>query len=281
VVSLALLLADHRYQHLEAVRSVLSYATYPLQIIADFPVSAGPWLTEVFASRKNLRDDNRKLRRENLLLLANQQRLEALESENMRLRNLLESSFKIGERVLIAELIAADLDPFRHQVLINKGEISGVFDGQPVLDAKAVLGQIIHVNRLTSTVLMITDASHALPVQVNRNGLRTVAMGTGKINDLDLPNLPNNADIRQGDLLVTSGLGGRFPPGYPVAVVTTVERVPGQPFAKVQAAPSAHLDRSREVLLVWPLTPPEEFELDTETPDPVSPEQPAGGAPSP
>jgi rod shape-determining protein MreC len=118
------------------------------------------------------------------------------------------------------------------------------------------MGQVVHVNRFTSSVLMITDASHALPIQVNRNGLRTVAIGTGRINELELPNLPNNADIEVGDLLVTSGLGGRFPSGYPVATVTAISREPGEPFARIRAQPSAHLERAREVLLVWTLTPP-------------------------
>jgi len=179
--------------------------------------------------------------------------MDALEAENMRMRNLLDSSFKIGDRVLIAELVAVDLDPYRQQVLINKGTSSGVYEGQPVLDANAVMGQVTHVNPLTATVLLITDARHALPVQVNRNGLRTVALGTGRINVLELPHLPNNADISVGDLLITSGLGGHFPPGYPVAEVTSVVREPGQPFAVVEARPMAHLDRTREALLVWTL----------------------------
>ena len=134
-----------------------------------------------------------------------------------------------------------------------KGSLSGIFPGQPVLDAHAVMGQVTHVTPMTSTVLLITDASHALPVQVDRNGLRTIAFGTGRIHELELPHLPNNADIREGDQLVTSGLGGRFPPGYPVARVSRIEHRPGEPFASIVATPSAHLERSREVLLVWTL----------------------------
>ena len=182
------------------------------------------------------------------------QQFEALEAENMRLRDLVGSSFKIGDRVLIAELLAVDLDPYKQQVVINQGSLAGVFVGQPVLDANAVMGQVIQVTPMTSTVLLITDASHALPVQVNRNGLRTIAFGTGRIHELELPHLPHNADIREDDLLVTSGLAGHFPPGYPVARVTQVNREPGEPFATVIATPSAHLERTREVLLVWTLT---------------------------
>jgi rod shape-determining protein MreC len=253
--SAVLIMADHRYQHLESIRSALSVAVYPLQYLAHLPVASFHGMREGLAGNGELHTQNEALKRENLFLKARLQKLEALEAENMRLRDLLGSSFKIGDRVLIAELLAVDLDPYRQQVLINKGESSGVFEGQPVLDANAVMGQVVRVNPLSATVLLITDANHALPVQVNRNGLRTVAEGTGFVNRLQLPHLPNNADVRVGDLLVTSGLGGHFPPGYPVAMVTEVRREPGKPFATVVAEPTARLDRSREVLLVWTLPP--------------------------
>ena len=267
LVSLALMVIDHRQHHLETVRSLLSFIVSPLHYMAELPVSTTMWLSETFSTRHNLQQENRRLQKENILLQAQQQKLAALETENIRLRDLLESSFKIGDRVLISELIAVDLDPFRQQVLINKGSSSGVYTGQPVLDANAVMGQVIHVNRFTSTVLLITDSSHALPVQVNRNGLRTVAMGTGRIGELNLPHLPTNADIQEGDLLVTSGLGGRFPPGYPVATITEVQTEPGQHFARITARPTAHLDRTREALLVWTLTPLEEYQYSQEAED--------------
>ncbi len=253
VLSLALAVVDHRYHHLESVRSALSVVLYPVVYLADLPISAARTLRESFASRQQLRERNQILNQENMRLRARLQQLEALEAENMRLRDLVGSSFKIGDRVLIAELLSVDLDPYRQQVLIDKGSLSGIFSGQPVLDAHAVMGQVTHVTPMTSTVLLITDASHALPVQVDRNGLRTIAFGTGRIHELELPHLPNNADIREGDRLVTSGLGGRFPPGYPVARVSRIEHRPGEPFASIVATPSAHLERSREVLLVWTL----------------------------
>jgi rod shape-determining protein MreC len=255
VISIALMVVDQRQHHLEAVRSVLSVLLYPLDFIVNLPQSTSHWLSETFSTREQLQEQNRSLRKENLLLQVRQQKLASLETENQRLRDLLDSSFKIGDRVLVAELVAVDLDPFRQQVLINKGSSSGVYNGQPVLDANAVMGQVIHISRLTATVLLITDARHALPVQVNRNGLRSIALGTGHINELELPNLPNNSDIQVGDLLVTSGLGGRFPTGYPVAEVISVTREPGQPFATVKARPKAHLERAREALLVWTLSP--------------------------
>jgi rod shape-determining protein MreC len=253
ILSIGLIAADQRFHHMETLRTVLATLIYPLSYIAGIPARSSRWLGETLISHDELREQNIYLRQQNLVLQGRLQRLEALEAENMRLRDLLGSSFKIGDRVLIAELQSVALDPYRQRVMINKGSSSGVFNGQPVLDANAVMGQVVRVNPGSATVLLITDASHALPVQVNRNGLRTIAQGTGLINRLQLPHLPNNADIHEGDLLVTSGLGGHFPPGYPVARVTEVRREPGKPFATVIATPSAHLERSREVLLVWTL----------------------------
>lgn len=257
---------DHRYHQFEKIRSALSVVIYPLQFLADIPATSGRWLAETLISRESLQSKNEQLRRENLKLHSELQLFEALRAENERLRDLLGSSYKIGNRVLVAELSAVDLDPFRQEVIIKKGSTSGVYAGQAVLDAHAVMGQVTHVNPFYATVLLITDSKHSLPVQVLRNGLRTIASGTGQINRLEIPYLPNNADIETGDLLVTSGLGKKFPPGYPVASVIEVSRQPGKPFATVTAEPLAKLDRSREVLLVWEInmqsfdSPPEEAE---------------------
>jgi rod shape-determining protein MreC len=255
VVSIVMMALDHRQHHLDVVRSALAVITSPLQRIAQLPVTLVDWASETFATRDRLQEDNGQLRETNLLLMARLQKLEALEAENLQLRNLLDSSIKVGERVLIGELIAVDLDPYTQQVTINKGSTSGVYEGQPVLDADAVMGQVVHATPFTARVLLVTDTAHAIPVQVQRNGLRTIAVGTGRTNQLELPYLPINADIREGDLLVTSGLGGTFPPGYPVAVVSTVSRRAGEAFPHVLATPRAHLDRVREVLLVWTMSP--------------------------
>jgi rod shape-determining protein MreC len=255
LAALGLIVADHRYHHLHALRASLAVMVYPLQVLADLPVRLARNAQDRLADERMLRDQNEALRRENLVLNARLQQLLALESENMRLRDLLGSSFRIGERVLIAEILSVDLDPGRQQVIVNKGSSSGVFVGQPVLDANAVMGQVVRTNPLSSTVLLITDSEHALPVEVNRNGLRTIARGTGVGQDLELLHIPKNADIRVGDLLVTSGMGGRFPRGYPVARVIRVRHVPDDPFTVVTAQPTARLDRSREVLLVWTLSP--------------------------
>lgn len=254
-LALALMVVDHRYAYLDDPRAVLSMVVYPFYHLASLPAKVFDEFAGRLAGEATLREERAALRRENLLLKAQLQRLEALQAENRRLRDLLGSSAELEQRVLIAELLAVDLDPYRHQVKIDKGTRAGVFDEQPVLDAKAVMGQVIRVNPFSATVLLITDPEHSLPVEVMRNGLRAVALGTGIINRLELPHLPKNADVQVGDLLVTSGLGGRFPAGYPVARVVEVANDPGEPFATVRAEPLARLDRAREVLLVWTLSP--------------------------
>lgn len=249
-VSLILMTVDHRQHHLESVRATLSLLVSPLQYLLGLPMGAGHWFGEALTSRQALQDENASLRSQQLLQNARLQKMAALEAENTRLRALLDSSFKVGERVLVAELLEVDVDPFSQEIVINKGSRDGVEAGQPIVDAEGVMGQVVHVAPFTSTAMLITDPSHAIPVEVNRTGLRAIAMGMGSASRLEIPHLPLNADIKEGDLLVTSGLGGRFPPGYPVALVEKVERNPGQSFAEVSARPTARLEQSREVLLV-------------------------------
>ena len=253
VLALGLIVTDHRFRHLDALRSGLMVVVYPLVYAANLPASLSAKVRLRMATEAQLRDENTVLHRENLVLKGRLQQFDALEAENRRLRDLLGSSFKIGDRVLAAEILGVDLNPYRQQLLIDKGTTLGVYVGQPVLDANAVMGQVVRVDPLTATVLLITDADHTLPVRVSRNGLRTLAAGTGTINRLELPHLTNNADIQVGDELFTSGLDGRFPAGYPVARVVEVRIEPGKPFATVVAEPSARLDRAREALLVWTL----------------------------
>ena len=180
-----------------------------------------------------------------------QERLTALEAENARLRALLDARTRVRDEVRVAEIMAVDANPYEHNLVIDIGSRDGVYDGQSIVDADGVVGQVIKTGVMTAQAVLISDTDHALPVEVNRNGLRTIAVGTGEIDQLDLPFLPNNADIRAGDLLVTSGLGGAFPSGYPVAVVNSVTRIPQEPFADVTATPSAALDQVREVMLIW------------------------------
>ena len=252
LASVLLMTLDHRQHHLETVRAVLSVIVYPLQFVVHAPFKGGKWLSENLATRQTLVEENRRLREQQLLIQARLGRFEELSAENRRLRERLDSSAKVGERVLIAEVVSVDMDPFSRQILLNKGSLQEVYMGQPLIDANGVMGQVVHVNPLSATALLITDPGHALPVQFNRNGLRAVAVGTGASNTLELTHLPNNADVRVGDLVVTSGLGGRFPTGYPVGTVLRVETDTGQPFATVIVQPTAQLERNREVLLVWP-----------------------------
>lgn len=248
---------DHRYHHLDKLRSVLSLVIEPLRQVIDLPFVIADELGENFSSRIRLLQENEELRAKNLLLKGQLQKYSALESENIRLRKLLDASFKVGDRVLIAELLRVDLATFTRQIIINKGSSDNVYIGQPLLDADGIIGQIIHVSNFSSTAMLITDPSHALPVQLNNTGQRTIAIGTGKPNEVELLHVPVNTQISKGDLLVTSGLGGRFPAGYPVARIAMVQKVPGRPYLKIIAEPTAKLQRSREVLLVWPASGPE------------------------
>jgi rod shape-determining protein MreC len=176
----------------------------------------------------------------------------ALEAENARLRALLDSTTKVDDSILIAEIVSVDMNPYRNMIVVNKGSDEGVYMGQAIIDADGIVGQITRDRYYTAEAMLVTDVDHALPVELARNGLRSIAVGTGELNRLSLPFLPSNADVREGDLLVSSGLGGTFPPGYPVGVIRRVNSVTGQPFLEVDAEPAAALNRIREVLLVTP-----------------------------
>ena len=278
LLSTVLMVMDHRDENIESLRSGLSWVVSPLHWVIDLPGSISDWFSESLSSRRELQEENASLRTQQFMQKVQMQKLAALETENIRLRGLLDASFEVGEKRLIAELMSVNLDPFKHQIVINKGTRNDVFPGQPILDAEGVMGQIVHAGPSTSTAVLITDTSHAIPIQVNRNGFRSIAIGSGTINRLELPYIPNNSDIQPGDLLITSGLGGRFPPGYPVAVVGAVQHDPGRSFAQVIAEPLAQLNRSREVLLVWPgeitvLEPPVDIE-EIATDDAVQEETP-------
>jgi rod shape-determining protein MreC len=251
IVCIALMLLDRREQHLVRVRQALSVVVYPVRVAVDLPFSTWTKVRENLAARDALIAENRQFRRERLETASRLQRLEALERENARLRQLLDSTARIGSRALVAEILAVDLDPYRQRLDLNRGLVDDVFVGQALIDAQGVIGQVVRVGPMTSEAVLITDADHAVPVSVNRNGVRTIAVGTGDSGRLRLPYLTNNADVVVGDLLISSGLGGVFPAGYPVARVIDVKRRPDQPFAEIIAEPASSLDREREVLLVW------------------------------
>jgi rod shape-determining protein MreC len=251
VIVVGLIVADLHYNKLQTARAMLDTLASPIFWIANLPTRLGEWSTTHIQSRSQLLEDNERLRRENLVLQGRSQQMASLQGENVRLRKLLNSSALLRDDVLVAELIGVSPDPERLQLVLNKGERDGVFVGQPLIDADGLMGQIVEVSSGTSRALLITDVTHSVPVQVNRNGVRAIAEGTGELGSLEVRHVSSTTDIQEGDLLVTSGLGGRFPEGYPVAVVTEVERDLGEPFARVLAVPSAALDRTRHVLLVF------------------------------
>lgn len=250
-LAVALMVSDHRQNHLAWIRAGLTAAAWPLQWLVHSPVAAGEWLGETFSSRDRILEENTRLREAQKLLELRLLRFESLEQENQRLREMTDAVPEAATRAEMAEVLRVDLDPFRQRVLVNKGARRGVFIGQAVVDAGGIVGQVRRVGPLSAEVILISDAEHAIPVQVNRNGLRTIANGSGNPDTLVLPYLPRNADIREGDLLLSSGLGGTFPAGYPVARITEVRRDPAEPLAVIRARPLAALDRDREVLLIW------------------------------
>jgi rod shape-determining protein MreC len=244
---------DSRNNHLEGLRRGIDFAITPLRYAINAPFALFSWGNQQLSTHNTLINENTTLRQANLDLLTRQQKLEILQRENLRLRELLGSSQQVTERSLVAELLTVALDPYSQQITINKGLRDEVYAGQPIISAEGIMGQVTHTGELSSTVLLISDAKHDIPVQSNRSGLRTLARGTGIANELELLHIPNSADLQEGDLMISSSLGGRFPRNYPVAVVTQIKRKPGQPFAKVTAKPTAKLDQSSEVLLIWPI----------------------------
>jgi len=250
LLAVVLMAMDHRGHFVPRVRSVLEYAVEPVYHVVEWPVRAARNLFGQFQSRRTLRHENEFLREQLMNQQADLQRLETLTEENRRLRALFEGAESLSFEYRFAELVRVDLDPFSHKVLIDRGSSDGVVAGQAVIDGSGVMGQVEDVHIHYSQVRLISDPNHALPVQINRTGLRTVAYGSGETGALNLPNVPRQADVREGDLVVTSGLGDRFPGGYPVARVSQIDRKPGQTFVRVQAEPLAALDRGREVLLI-------------------------------
>ncbi|MES1929490.1 rod shape-determining protein MreC [Salinisphaera dokdonensis CL-ES53] len=250
VISIILMMVDHASTSLTPVRSTLAVATQPIQMIAEMPGEVAHYLGRYF-DRGQLITENEALEQKVLLLQARLQRLASLQAENERIRALLASASSLDQNVLIARILSVSPDPYRHYIKLNKGSSDGVFVGQALVDANGIMGQITDVTPLDSRAILITDANHGIPVEINRTGLQTIAQGSGKTDELRLPFLANNSDIRADDLLVTSGLGGRYPAGYPVAHVTSVVHQPGDEFLDVVANPTAHLNRGREVLLVW------------------------------
>ena len=250
-LSVLILVIDHRENHLDAVRRAIGATVYPLRVVVDAPVAMWHWFRDSRESRNELRLENSRLKAERLLTHARLQRYSALEAENARLRGMLEARTRVTDEVRVAGIMSVSANPFHHVLVIDKGKNDGVYDGQAMVDSNGVVGQVIETGLFSAQAVLISDPDHALPVEINRNGLRTIAVGTGEFDRLDLPFLPNNADVSEGDLLVTSGLGGAFPAGYPVAIVDSVTRIPQESFAAVSAEPAAKLNQVREIMLIW------------------------------
>ena len=251
LLAVVLLIVDVNTQLLRPVRSSAGMVLTPLYWLGDLPLRWGENMRQMLTGRMELIDENERLRAENLLTKRRLQKMALLVEQNIRLRELLNSSEQLEERVLVAELLGVDPGSNQHRLLVNKGSSDGVYVGQPVLDALGVMGQVTEVMPYSARIVLITDQSHSIPVQVTRNGLRAIASGTGNQGQLELRHVGALADIREGDLLISSGMGQKFPVGYPVAVVSKIERGHGQPFAAVEAVPAAALSRSRYFLLVF------------------------------
>ena len=248
--AIVIMFLDHRNEHLVQIRASLGQLLYPLQQAVNAPFSASRWAASNLATRGTLITENEELRQQLLEQAGRLQRMAALEAENARIRALLDSSRKVADALVVAEIVAVDMDRLRHRVVLNRGSENGAAAGEALIDAQGVVGQIIRDRGTSAEALLITDPDHAVPVEIVRNGLRSIAVGSGDLDRLVLPFMARNADVKLGDLLVSSGLGGKFPAGYPVGTIIDVRGDTGDAFLSVRAKPAASLDRVREVLLV-------------------------------
>ncbi len=258
------MVADARFDKLSSVRSAIATGLAPVYWLGNAPSEFGGWFAGLFENKEDLQQENEDLKARLLILERRALKYAALAAENNELRRLMNSSEVLDDRVIVGEVVGVSPDPFSHEVIINKGRSDGLRTGQAVLDAQGLMGQVVQTSQITSRVLLVSDSSHAVPVEVVRNGLRAILLGTGDTSTLDLVHVPDTADIREGDLLVSSGLGGRFPRGYPVAEVSLIDKEPGEPFVAIEAVPRAQLNQSRLVLVVFP---PATAEVDAENAD--------------
>ncbi|OGT23026.1 MAG: rod shape-determining protein MreC [Gammaproteobacteria bacterium RIFCSPHIGHO2_02_FULL_42_13] len=254
ILAIIFMFADRRNIAFHRVRQAMDYVVFPIQYVVDLPIDMTNTIIDDFSTQQQLLKDNASLHAQVLLLQAQLQKQYAIVSENKQLKELLSASDKTSGQVLVAQLLAVSSDPFLHQVILDKGTKDEVFQGQPVLDSSGVMGQVIQADVFTSRVMLLTDPKSAIPVQIKRNGIRAIAAGSGGADNLlKLVYVTNTTDIEVGDELVTSGLGQCYPVGYPVGTVITVSHPADSQFAEITVAPSARLNRSRLVLLVWPL----------------------------
>lgn len=245
------------------LRAMLNSLVTPIYYFASLPEDVLNWSVDQFRSREALQEENQMLKQVQLMQAEKLQRFTFLEQENKKLRALLDSPVRQQGKKMIAEVMAIDSHPFRDVVVVNRGAVDGVFEGQPVIDEFGIVGQVASVATTSSRVILISDSTHAIPVRIERNGVRALIEGSGRINTLKANNVPHSIDIKENDIMVTSGLGGVFPEGYPVAKVTKVEHDLSLPFSQITAEPVAQLDRVSKVLLLWfekpaAIVPPQE-----------------------
>lgn len=257
VLSVLLIILDGKLDTFSNVRVYLNSLVSPLQYMANLPGEVLNQTARALTTQRQLLEDNAQLTRQNILMSEQLQRFSVLEQENERLRTLLGSPVRPDVRKIVAELMAVDNNPYSHQIVINKGTLQGVYEGQPVLDDKGIVGQVMQVGTTTSRVLLIADVTHAVPVRVLRNNVRLVASGSGQLNRLVINHVPHSTDIEPGDVLLSSGLGQVFPEGYPVGRIVDVIRDETRPFAVIRAVPAAQLDRLKYLLLLWPHDAPQ------------------------
>jgi rod shape-determining protein MreC len=253
IASIVIMTVDHHFNHLSKVRNTISVVVYPIEYLAGIPAKVYSWGAESLSGRNKLLRNNAALRAEQIRLELRLQKLATLEQENTRLREMLTSAkYFEKERILIGELLSVDLDPYQQRIVINKGTRDGVYEGQPLLGARGIIGQIDKAGPFNSIALLVSDPNHALLGVIARSGQRSLVVGTGNIQQLELMHLTSTADIQIGDLVITSGLDDRYPSDYPVAEVTSIKQVAGDAFVKVEAKPLVDLNSIREVLLIWP-----------------------------
>ncbi|HCM46289.1 MAG TPA: rod shape-determining protein MreC [Colwellia sp.] len=248
--SVVLIFFDHKMSSFETVRGYLQTMVSPLQYFANAPKQIMNWASTNVVTRRQLMKENQDFRESELFFQEQAIQLSVVRSENERLRSLLSSPVRNEIKKMFAEILSVDSDPYSHQVVINRGANDGVYEGQPVLDEKGIVGQILHAGSSSSRVILISDISHAIPVRIQRNGLRLIASGSGQIDRLIHNFVPHSADVKEGDLLVTSGLGSKYPEGYPVARVVMVRTDESREFATIYSEPVAQIDRLRYLLLL-------------------------------
>ncbi len=252
ILSASLMLADSRLGAFANVRYLLNSMVAPIQYAADLPRTMFNDFYSLFNTREDLMMSNKNLKREIMVMKSDLTLLEQYREENLRLRKLLGSEFVRDEKKVVAEVMAVDTSPYRHQVVIDKGRMDGVYEGQPVINEKGIIGQVSFVAAQNSRVLLLIDPNNAIPVQNIRNDIRVIASGNGQSDEIQLEHIPTSTDIEVGDMLVTSGLGGVYPEGYPVATISNVDKDTRREFASIQAKPVADFDRLRYLLLIWP-----------------------------